>query len=134
MKEARPLDRCIRMSGNHRLIPLLDGIVGMLRSVLLQPLENRLIIIKTIGRFLKSIRIHFQEGEQMLVEPGRLVIVTIQQTFPMELCFVDQSRQMDLPAELGVGTTRQLLLHLADRILRSSGQRLRPHRRSFRLC
>ena len=78
----------------------------MLRAVLLDPLENRADHHRDVGRFFERIRIHFQKGEQMLVEPDRLVIVTIEQPFPMQPRLVDQTRQMDVTAQPFVGTAR----------------------------
>src|SRR5437870_7139153 len=83
----------------------------MLRAALLDPIQDCLIIFQTMDRFFESIAIEFQKAEEMFIEPDCFVIVTVEQTFAMEPGFVDQTREMNVAAELFVRTARMQSSH-----------------------
>jgi hypothetical protein len=45
----------------------------------------------------------------MFVETDGLVVVTVQQAFPMQLGFVDETREVDVAAQLFIRTPRMRL-------------------------
>src|SRR2546430_12741889 len=113
MIKARVFCRGIRMARDHFLVPIFDRIGRMFRSIFVDPTEYLSVIVKTIGGFFKVVAIKLEKGEKMFVEANGFVVVTIKQPFAMETRLVDQTRQMNIAAELLVGTARSQLLHEA---------------------
>src|SRR5436305_14668496 len=50
----------------------------------------------------------------MFVETDSLVVVSVEQTFAVQLCLVDQPRKMNVSAESLIRAAWQQLLHVAD--------------------
>src|SRR5204863_7136227 len=97
----------------HFLVPMFDRIGRVFRSILIDPIEHLGIIVKTIGDFFKVVAVKLEKGEQMFVEADRFVVIAVKQPFAMQTGLVDQTRQMNIAAELLVGTARSQLLHEA---------------------
>src|SRR5439155_1445695 len=113
MIKARVFCRGIRMARNHFLVPMFDRIGRVFRSILIDPIEHLGIIVKTIGDFFKVVAVKLEKGEKMFVEADRFVVIAVKQPFAMQTGLVDQTRQMNIAAELLVGTARSQLLHEA---------------------
>src|SRR2546423_11195026 len=96
----------------------------MFRSILIDPSEYFGIVVKTIGDFLKLVAVKFEKGEKMLVEADGFVVIAVKQPFAMQTGLVDQTRQMNIAAELLVGTARSQLLHEAIYVAGSGRARL----------
>ncbi len=54
---------------------------------------------------------NFEKSQQMFIESNGFVIVSVEQTFAMQFCFVDQTRQMHVAAEPFVGTPWENFAH-----------------------
>src|ERR1044072_5381361 len=104
MSEPRLFGRGVRMSRDHRLIPMFDLFGGVCLRILTDPFPNRFILFQTMNGIFEGVAIDFLETEQMLVEANSFVIVAVEQAFSMELCLVDQARQMDIAAKFFVRT------------------------------
>ena len=89
MKEAGFFGGSIGMTGDHRLVPLLDFFRRTHRAVLLHPGQDFIIAVQSIRRFFERVAIQFEKGEQMLIEANGLVIVSLEPALPMEARFVD---------------------------------------------
>ncbi len=66
----------------------------------------------------------------MLVESDGLIVVAVEQSFPMQPGFVDQARQMHVAAEFLVRTAWMQSLHGRDRIksqVAAAGRPLKNH-------
>ncbi len=113
MGEARFLRDRVGPTGNHRLVPLLDRFRRMLRAICRNPIQNGSVIIEPMRGFLERIGIPLQKGEEMFVEADGFVIVAVEQSFAMQLRFIDQARQMHVTAESIIRTAWQQLLHSA---------------------
>src|SRR5439155_5358870 len=113
MIKARVFCRGIRMARNHFLVPMFDRIGRVFRSILIDPIEHLGIIVKTIGDFFKVVAVKLEKGEKMFVEADRFVVIAVKQPFAMQTGLVDQTRQVNIAAELLVGTARSQLLHEA---------------------
>src|SRR2546430_12499647 len=96
----------------------------MFRSILIDPSEYLGIVVKTIGDFFKLVAVKFEKGEKMLVEAYGFVFIAVKQPFAMQTGLVDQTRQMNIAAELLVGTARSQLLHEANHVAGKGGARL----------
>ena len=59
-----------------------------------------------MNRLFKGIAVDLEKAEEMFIEANRLVVVTIEQAFAMELRLVDQAREMNVAAEFFVRTAR----------------------------
>jgi hypothetical protein len=103
----------IWMPRDHFLVPMFDRIGRMFRSIQIDPTEDLGIVVKTIGDFFKVVAVKLEKGEQMFVEADRFVVIAVKQPFAMQTGFVDQTRQVNIAAELLVGTARSQLLHEA---------------------
>src|SRR5882757_8626396 len=96
----------------------------MFRSILIDPSEYFGIVVKTIGDFLKLVAVKLEKGEKMLVEADGFVVIAVKQPFAMQTGLIDQTRQMNVAAELLVGTARSQLLHEAIYVAGTGGARL----------
>src|SRR5438874_12304389 len=114
MLEARFFRGRIRMTRNHRVVPLFDGLWRMSHSVFLDPPENCFVIFKLVGALFKYVAVDFEECQQMFVEPDGFVIITVKQAFPVQPCLIDQTRQMDITAESFVRTAWMQSSHEPD--------------------
>src|SRR5436305_15034371 len=113
MIKARAFGGGIWMPRDHFLVPMFDRIGRMFRSILIDPTEDFGIVVKTIGNFFKVVAVKLEKGEKMFVEADRFVVIAVKQPFAMQTGLVDQPRQMNIAAELLVGTARSQLLHEA---------------------
>src|SRR2546423_3000403 len=86
----------------------------MFSTVLLHPVQNRAIVLKSIRRFFERVGVEFEKGEQVFIETHSLVVVTVEQSLPMQPRFIDQAGQMHVAAEFLVGTTRTRFAHGRD--------------------
>src|SRR6266571_2369055 len=84
---------------------------GMFKAVLFDPAQDRVIVFQAMHRLLESVAVELEKAEEMFVEADRLVVVTIEQSFAMKLCLVDQAREVDVAAELFVRTARMQSSH-----------------------
>src|SRR2546423_1348411 len=83
----------------------------MLDAILLDPVQNGVVFFQTLHRLFKSIAVELEKAEEMFVEADRLVVVTVEQSFAMQLCLVDQARELNVAAELFVRTARMQSTH-----------------------
>jgi hypothetical protein len=113
MIKSRAFCRGIWMARDHFLVPVLDRIGRMFRSIRIDPTEDLGVVVKAIGDFFEVVAIKLEKGEKMFVEANGLVVVTVKQTFAMQAGLVDQTRQMNIAAKLFVGTARSQFLHEA---------------------
>ena len=113
MGEARFLRGGIGMSRDHRRVPMVDRFGRMFRAVLFHPLENGLVVVQFVGGFFEPIGIQSQKSQEMFVEPNGFIVVSVEQSFAMQFCLVDQTGQMHVPSQLFVGTAWTQLLHRA---------------------
>src|SRR5438552_3581969 len=74
---------------------------------------------QTVGSFFERITVQFQKCEQMFVEANCFVIVAVEQALPVQLSFIDQTRQMHVTAELRVRAARMQFLHQREAKLRA---------------
>src|SRR5437867_2700743 len=101
------------MTRNHFLVPMLDRIGRMFRSIFVDPIEYLGVIVKTIGDFFKVVAVKLEKGEKMFVEADGFVVIAVKQPLAMQTGFIDQPRQMNIAAKFLVGTARSQLLHEA---------------------
>src|SRR5437660_11624044 len=92
---------------------MFDRIGRMFRSILIDPIEYLGVIVKTIGDFFEVVAVELEKGEKMFVEADGFVVIAVKQPFAMQTGLVDQTRQMNIAAELLVGTARSQFLHEA---------------------
>src|SRR5437899_2621748 len=124
MIKTRTFGGGIWMPRDHFLVPMFDRIGRMFRSILIDPTEDFGIVVKTIGDFFKVVAVKLEKGEKMFVEADRFVVIAVKQPFAMQTSLVDQTRQMNIAAELLVGTARSQLLHEAIYVAGKGGARL----------
>ena len=113
MIKARAFCRGIRMARDHFLVPMLDRIGRMFRSILIDPIEDLGVIVKTIGNFFEFVAVKFEKGEKMFVEANGFVVIAVKQPFAMQTGLVDQTRQMNIATKFLVRTARSQFLHEA---------------------
>src|SRR5207302_8038539 len=113
MIKTRTFGGGIWMPRDHFLVPMFDRIGRMFRSILIDPTEDFGIVVKTIGNFFKVVAVELEKGEKMFVEADGFVVIAVKQPFAMQTGLVDQTRQMNIAAELLVGTARSQFLHEA---------------------
>src|SRR5882762_7123781 len=106
MIKSRSFGGGIWMTRDHFLVPMFDGIRRMFRSILIDPTEDLGIVVKTIGDFFKVVAVKLEKGEKMFVEADRFVVIAVKQPFAIQTGLVEQTRQMNIAAELFVGTAR----------------------------
>src|SRR5438309_7703378 len=111
------------MTRDHFLVPMFNRIGRMFRSIFIDPIEHLGVIVKTIGDFFKVVAIKLEKGEKMFVEANGFVVIPVKQAFAMQTRLVDQTRQMNIAAELLVGTARSQLLHDAIYVAGRGGAR-----------
>src|SRR5207237_1265753 len=111
MIKTRTFGGGIWMPRDHFLVPMFDRVGRMFRSILINPSEDLGIVVKTIGDFFKVVAVKLEKGEKMFVESDRFVVIAVKQPFAMQTGLVDQTRQMNIAAELLVGTARSELLY-----------------------
>src|SRR6516165_238091 len=111
MTEPRLLGGGVGMPRDHRLVPMFDLVRGMLGGIFSNPFQDRVVFLQATDGLLESVTVDLEKAEQMLVEPDGLVVVTVEQTFAVQLGLVDQARQMDVTAELFVRTARMQSSH-----------------------
>src|SRR5205823_14863250 len=114
MLEARFFRGRIRMTRNHRVVPLFDGFWRMLHSVFLYPRRNCFVMFKLVGDLFKYVAVDFKECQQMFVEPDGFIVVTVKQAFPVQPGLIDQTRQMNITAESFVRTAWMQSSHEPD--------------------
>src|SRR5256885_5228476 len=96
----------IGMARNHRLIPMFDFFGRMLGRIFLDPFQNAVVLFEPMHRLFKSVAVDLEKTEKMFIETNRLVVVTVEQPFAMELCLIDQAWKMNVAAEFFVRTAR----------------------------
>src|SRR5881275_2934497 len=99
------------MPRNHCVIPLLDRFCRISRSVLSYPIQNSLVVVKLVCDLFECVVVDFQKGEQMLIEANGFIVVTVEQSFPVQPGLVDQTRQMHVTAQFLVRTARMQSVH-----------------------
>src|SRR5437879_11850077 len=102
------------MPRNHRVIPLLDRFCRISRSVFSYPSQNCLVVVKLVCDLFECVTVDFQKGEQMLIEANGFIVVTVEQSFPVQPGLVDQTRQMHVTAQFLVRTARMQSVHRDD--------------------
>ena len=89
MIKARAFCRGIRVARDHFLVPMFDRLGRMFRSIFVDPVKNRGVIVKTIGDFFEVVAVKFEKGENMFVEANGFVVITVKQSFTMQAGLID---------------------------------------------
>src|SRR5436190_20926502 len=103
---------------------MLVHIGRMFRSILIEPIEDLGVIVKTIGNFFEFVAVKFEKGEKMFVEANGFVVIAVKQPFAMQTGLVDQTRQMNIATKFLVRTARSQFLHEAIYVAGSGRARL----------
>src|SRR5436305_7915052 len=83
----------------------------MLGGIVINPIQNRFVLFEPMDRFFKRVAIKFKKTDQMFFRSNRFVVITIEQSFAMELRLIDQAWKMNVAAEFFVRTARMQSSH-----------------------
>src|ERR1043166_6404612 len=106
MKEARAFFGNVGVARDHWLVPFLDFLRRMLGGVLLHPFQHFIVARKPVRGFLERVAVQLQKSEQMFVEADSFIVVSVEESLPVQARFVDQAREMNVAAQFLVRTTR----------------------------